>query len=280
MLVNLNDVLLPAKKVGYGVGLFNTCNVEEAMGVLAAAEKTNSPAIIGTAEILLPFTPLEVLIDLLIPMAKRAKTPVVVHYDHGLTYEKCEQALRGGFSSVMYDCSALSYEDNVKALADMVKLAHSYGATVEGELGKIGGAEGSDANGAIPECYYTDPAQAKDFVDRTGVDALAIAVGTAHGEYHFTPKLDFDRIKKIAATIPTPLVLHGGSGLSDSDFQKAITCGISKINIFTDLDKAGAKAAFDSYNAGNKVLTKMMPDMREGVMQEVIKKMLLFKNGK
>ncbi len=281
MLANLNDVLIPAKKGGYGIGLFNTCNMEEMRGVLAAAEETQMPVIIGTAEILLPFTPLENLIDLLIPAARRASVPVVVHYDHGLTYERCKQALDGGFSSVMYDCSADSYEDNVRKTAEMVKLAHSYGATVEAELGKIGGAEPANEADGIPESYYTDPLLAKDFVEKTGVDALAIAVGTAHGPYKFKPKLDFDRIRTIAELIPdTPLVLHGGSGLSDSDFQKAITAGISKVNIFTDLDTAAATAARESLDRGNTVLTKMMPDMVEGVKNEVKKKILLFKNNK
>ncbi len=281
MLANLNDVLIPAKKGGYGIGLFNTCNMEMMRGVLAAAEEAQMRVIVGTAEILLPFTPLENLIDLLIPAARRASVPVVVHYDHGLTYQRCKQALDGGFSSVMYDCSADSYEDNVRKTAEMVKLAHSYGATVEAELGKIGGAEPANEADGIPESYYTDPLLAKDFVEKTGVDALAIAVGTAHGPYKFKPKLDFDRIRTIAELIPdTPLVLHGGSGLSDSDFQKAITAGISKVNIFTDLDTAAATAARESLDRGNTVLTKMMPDMVEGVKNEVKKKILLFKNNK
>lgn len=278
MLVNLDQVLLPAKRGGYAIGLFNTCNMEEMRGVLAAAEETKMPVIIGTAEILLPYCPLENLIDLLIPAAKRASVPVVVHYDHGLTYERCEQALRGGFSSVMYDCSGDDYEENVRKLADMVRLAHLFGATVEGELGKIGGSEGSNEAEGVPESYYTDPLQAKDFVERTGVDALAVAVGTAHGAYKFKPKLDFERIRTIASLIPTPLVLHGGSGLSDQDFRKAISCGISKINIFTDLDTAAARAAGRSFADGKTALTKMMPDIVDGVRAEVVKKIRLFEN--
>ncbi len=275
MLANLNDVLIPAKKGKYAVGLFNSCSMEEARGVIAAAEETHSPVIFGTAEILLPFCPMENVADMLVPMAKRASVPVVIHYDHGLTYEQCLKALKLGFTSIMYDCSGCEYEENVEKMADMVKIAHCFGATVEGELGSIG------ANGkSIPSDFYTDPQQAKDFVMRTGVDALAIAVGTVHGEYKLPPKLDFDRIKEIAKAVSVPLVLHGGSGLSVEDFHKAIDCGISKINIFTDLDKAGAKAAVESYNRGNNVITKMNPDIVEGVKAEVMKKMLIFKNNK
>lgn len=277
MLANLNDVLIPAKKGKYGIGLFNTCNLEEARGVIAAAEETHSPVIIGTAEVLLPFGPLENLIDLLIPMAKRAKVPVVVHYDHGLTFERCLQALKGGFTSVMYDCSTDSYEENIRKLSEMVKIAHAFGATVEGELGHVGNV----GDGKDPTLFYTRPEEAREFVDKTGVDALAIAVGTAHGAYKFPPKLDFERIKEIAKAVPDVcLVLHGGSGLTNKDFTDAIDCGITKINIFTDLDTAGASAAYKSYQNGNTVLTKMMPDIVEGVKLEVMKKMTIFKNGK
>lgn len=275
MLVNLNYVLDLAKKGNFAVGLFNTCSIEEARGVISAAEETNSPVIIGTAEVLLPFCPLENLIDTLIPMAKRAKVPVVVHFDHGLTYERCLQALRGGFTSIMYDCSMLSYDENINNLKEMVKIAHAFGATVEGELGHVGNV----GDGAKPEDFYTKPEEAKEFVEKTGVDALAIAVGTAHGTYKTTPKLDFERIVAIREAIPnTPLVLHGGSGLSNEDFRKSIDCGIRKINIFTDLDKAAASASYQAYLNGKNALTQMMPDIVESVKQAVIKKMLIFKN--
>ena len=139
MLVNLNDVLIDAQRNKYGVGLFNAVNLEMALGVLSAAEKLRSPVIVGTAEVLLPFAPLENVADILIPMAKRAGIPVVVHYDHGLTFEKCMEALKLGFSSIMYECSTDEYDENIKKVAELVKIAHCFGATVEAELGHARG---------------------------------------------------------------------------------------------------------------------------------------------
>lgn len=278
MLANLNDVLKPARKNHYAVGLFNTCSLEFARGVIAAAEETQSPVIIGTAEVLLPMASLEEMADMLLPMAKRAAVPVVVHLDHGLTAECCEKALKLGFSSIMYDCSTDPYEENIRKVAEMAKLAHSYGATIEAELGHVGNNP-SDKDGAVdPSAFYTEPQQALDYVSKTGVDALAIAVGTAHGAYKLPPKLDFERIREIAGTIDTSLVLHGGSGLTDDDFRKAINEGISKVNIFTDINMAAAKAAHDYFEKGEVLLTDLQPRMVEAVKQATIKKMQVFQN--
>lgn len=283
MLANLKDVLTPARKNKYAVGLFNAVNLEMARGIIAAAEETGSPVIMGTAEVLLPYGPLEELSYFLIPMAKRAKVPVVIHYDHGLTYEKCMEALKLGFTSIMYDCSTDSYEENVKKVKEMADIAHSYGATIEGELGHVGDNPDSaeeipsdKEKGADPSVYYTQPEQAKDYVARTGVDALAIAVGNAHGAYKLPPKLDFGRIDAIANTIPTPLVLHGGSGLGDSDFKRAIEIGISKVNIFTDINVAAVKAVVDNCKDTGKGMTEMIPYEMEAVKVETMKKMELF----
>ena len=283
MLVNLNKVLLPARQKKYGVGLFNALNSEMARGIIGAAEKLRSPVIVGTAEVLLPFSPLECVADVLIPKAKRASVPVVVHYDHGLTFDKCVEALKLGFTSIMYDCSTDSYAENVRKVAELTRMAHAYGATVEGELGHVGDNEGSaEANpNAVhkpmkPEDMYTDPKEAADFVRKTHVDALAIAVGTAHGAYKLPPKLDFERIKKIRDTIPTPLVLHGGSGLTDEDFRKCIANGISKINIFTDINAAAAKAAFVAYNEGVDAMTGIMNVQVEFIQYLAEEKMRLY----
>lgn len=279
MLVNMNDVLLPARKQKYAVGLFNAVNLELARGIIQAAEETETPVIIGSAEILLPYGPLEEISYFLLPMAKKASVPVVVHLDHGLSRETCLNALELGFTSIMYDCSTASYEENVARVKEMADIAHSYGATIEGELGHVGDNEGSaEGNSALddPTRFYTDPAMAKDFVDRTDVDALAIAVGTAHGAYKLPPKLDFERIRTIAHTIDTPLVLHGGSGLTDQDFQKAIAEGISKINIFTDINMAAAQAEYAELKAGKQGLTDLIPAAVEAVKQETMKKMRLF----
>lgn len=279
MLVNMNEVLPLARKNKYAVGLFNAVNLELARGIIEAAEQTGSPVIMGTAEVLLPYTPLEEVAYYLVPMAKKAKVPVVVHFDHGLKKETCIRALDLGFSSVMYDCSTDGYEVNVEKVKEMTEIAHSYGATIEGELGHVGDNEGSaEGNSRLqdPSAFYTDPKQAKDFADRTGVDALAIAVGTAHGAYKLPPKLDFDRIKLIANTIATPLVLHGGSGLTDNDFKKAIECGISKVNIFTDINIAAVEAALRQFSSMERGIIDLIPATVAAVKAEVIKKMELF----
>lgn len=279
MLVNMNQVLLPAKRGKYAVGLFNAVNLELARGIIAAAEASRSPVIMGTAEVLLPYGPLEEVSYYLIPMAKKANVPVVIHLDHGLNKETCMKALELGFSSIMYDCSTDSYEENVKKVKEMADIAHSYGATIEGELGHVGDNEGS-AEGSShmtnPEDFYTDPSMAKDFVEKTGVDALAIAVGTAHGAYKLPPKLDFERIRTIANTIDVPLVLHGGSGLTDNDFRRAIQEGISKINIFTDINVAAVEAEFRKFEYMSKGIIDLIPAAVEAVKQETLKKMELF----
>lgn len=279
MLVNMNKVLIPAKKGKYAVGLFNAVNLELARGIINAAESTQSPVIMGTAEVLFPYGPLEEVSYYLIPMAKKANVPVVVHLDHGLNKETCLKALELGFSSIMYDCSMDSYEMNVEKLKEMADIAHSYGATIEGELGHVGDNEGSaegDSRLEDPTKFYTDPLMAKDFIQRTGVDALAIAVGTAHGAYKLPPKLDFARIRTIAETVDVPLVLHGGSGLSDTDFKRAIQEGISKVNIFTDINIAAVEAEFRKFSKMDKGIIDLIPAAAEAVKQETIKKIKLF----
>ena len=279
MLVNMNEVLRPAKKNKYAVGLFNAVNLELARGIIAAAEATQSPVIMGTAEVLLPYGPLDEVSYYLIPMAKKANVPVVVHLDHGLKYDTCIKALELGFSSIMYDCSTDSYEDNVRKVKEMADIAHSYGATIEGELGHVGDNEGSAEGSdhlADPSKLFTDPRLAKDFVEKTGVDALAIAVGNAHGAYKLPPKLDFERIRTIANTVDVPLVLHGGSGLTDNDFRKAIQEGISKVNIFTDINIAAVEAEFKRFTSMEKGVIDLIPAAVEAVKQETMKKMKLF----
>ncbi len=258
MLVNMKEILGKARAEGYGVGFFNAVNVEMARAVIETAEALGAPVIVGTAEVLLPAMELERVAEYLIPMAKKARVPVCVHYDHGLRFARCMQALRLGFTSIMYDCSTLPYEENVAQVAEMVRICRAMDATVEGELGHVGDNAGA---GKLlrPEDYYTDPDQAVDYVRRTGVDALAVAVGNAHGDYKFPPKLDFDRIDTIARRTGVPLVLHGGSGLADDDFRRAVALGVSKINIFTDLDKAGKAGAEAGLKDGAATLMGLIP---------------------
>lgn len=275
MLVTLNDVLPKAKKEGYAVGLFNTVNLEMAKGVIAAAEELRSPVIIGTAEVLLPAASLEDLACILLPLAKKATVPVVLHFDHGLREDTTKRAIELGFSSVMYDCSTLDFEGNVRAAAAMAKYAHEHGCSIEAELGHVGTEEA-----LVPEDAYTSPEDAVRFCEETNCDALAISVGTSHGAYKFKPKLDFERISTIRDLVKQPLVLHGGSGLSEDDFRQAIARGIAKVNIFTDLNCAEAKAAHDAWKPGMG-MTEIMPLMTEAVKQATMTKMLLFGcNGK
>ena len=272
MLVNLNDVLHPAQKNHYAVGLFNAVNLELARGIIAAAEATQSPVIVGTAQVLFPYGPLEEVSYYLIPMAKKANVPVVVHLDHGLDKETCIKALDLGFTSIMYDCSTDSFEENIRKVKEMADLAHERGATIEGELGHVG----NNGDGTDPALFYTQPEVAKEFVERTGVDALAIAVGNAHGAYKLPPKLDFQRIRTIRNTVDVPLVLHGGSGLTENDFKRAIQEGISKVNIFTDINVAAVEAEFKKFNSMGKGIIDLIPAAVEAVKQEAEKKMTLF----
>lgn len=247
MLANLNDILPRAAKEHYGVGLFNTIDTDMLEAAISAAEELRSPIIIGTAEVLLPYGELKLIAPSVIAAAKRASVPVVVHYDHGLTFERCMEALKLGFTSVMFDGSAGDSANNIENTREIVKIAHAMGATVEGEIGHVGEAASGDNE---TNDRYTTVKEAADFVNATGVDALAVAIGTAHGAYKSKPRIDIERLKEIHAAIPTPLVLHGGSGLSDDDFRNTVREGISKVNIFTDLCIAGANAMKDAANAG------------------------------
>lgn len=239
MLANLNDILPRAQREHYGVGLFNTTDSDMLEAAISAAEELYSPIIIGTAEVLLPFGELKLIAPSVIEAAKRASVPVVVHYDHGLTFDRCIEALKLGFTSIMFDGSAGDYKSNLNQTAEIVKIAHSMGVTVEGEIGHVGQAATNDS--ALTD-MYTTPHEAEEYVRQTGVDALAVAIGTAHGAYKNKPQLDINRLSQIRSRIDTPLVLHGGSGLSDDDFKNTIRSGITKVNIFTDLCLAGNKA--------------------------------------
>lgn len=242
MLVNLNEVLKKAQKEKYAVGLFNTTDTDMLQAVIEAAEESNSPVILGTAEVLLPYGELKLIAPSVIAAAKRASVPVVVHYDHGLTFERCLEALQLWFSSVMFDGSAKAYGQNIEETKEIVKIAHAFGASVEGEIGHVGEAAQGDES---LENMYTTVAEAKEYLENTGVDALAVAIGSAHGVYKKKPKLNIERLKEIAGAVSVPLVLHGGSGLSDDDFKNTIRNGIAKVNILTDLCLAGERAMKD-----------------------------------
>lgn len=272
MLVNLDYVLKDAQKKGYGVGLFNTTDTDMLEAVISAAEELRAPVIIGTAEVLLPNGELKLIAPSIIAAAKRATVPVVVHYDHGLTFDRCMEALKLGFSSIMFDGSAGDYEKNIADTREIVKIAHSFGATVEGEIGHVGQADAGDNDASD---MYTKVEEALDYANATGVDALAVSIGTAHGAYKSKPKLDLKRLNDIHKALPVPLVLHGGSGLTDDDFRNSIKNGIAKVNIFTDLCLAGNRAMEKGLAEGKAYLDIRNMKVDE-IKEEVKKKMLVF----
>lgn len=272
MLVNLDYVLKKAQREHYAVGLFNTTDTDMLEAAIAAAEELRAPIIIGTAEVLLPYGELKLIAPSIIAAAKRASVPVVVHYDHGLTFERCMEALQLGFSSVMFDGSAGDYETNIKETREVVRIAHAFGATVEGEIGHVGDAGAGDN---LLTDMYTTPKEAEEYLAATGVDALAVAIGSAHGVYKTKPKLSIDRLREIRAAVDAPLVLHGGSGLSDEDFRSSIREGMAKVNIFTDLCLAGQRAMAEGISAGRDYLT--IRNMKVEAIKKAVKtKMRLF----
>ena len=229
-LVKMKDLLERAAKNNIGCGAFSVGNMEMVKGAIRAAEELNTPIILQIAEVRLGHSPLHLMGPMMVQAAKEAKVDVAVHLDHGLTIEIVKKALDLGFTSVMLDASTLPFEENIANTKKVVELAAQYGATVEAELGLVGGSEDGSCDHGI-RC--TDPDDAKIFTEQTGIDALAVAIGNAHGNYPVAPTLAFGVLEQIYNKVEIPLVLHGGSGITDKDFQKAISLGIRKVNIAT-----------------------------------------------
>jgi len=246
MLVNLNDILKIADAKKCAIGSFNTPNFASLKAVINAAEAQNSPVIIMHAQVHeeMGLCKMDEIAPLMLFMADKASVPVCVHLDHGTDLDYVKRGLDLGFTSVMYDGSELGREMNFANTSIAVSLAEQSGASVEAEIGSMGARE-SGAAGGSDESIYTDPEEAKLFVENTGIDALACAFGTAHGLYLKEPKLDFDRLAKIKELVSVPLVMHGGSGVSVEDYKKVINLGIRKINYYTYMAKAGGKAVCD-----------------------------------
>lgn len=243
MLVTMNEVLKYAEERKIAIGSFNTPTLENLWAVIEAAEKRNVPVIVMHAELHEPIAPLSVIGPIMVLMAKRASVPVCVHLDHGEHLEYVQKALELGFTSVMYDGSLKPYEENVANTRKCVEMASKYGASVEAEIGILGGRESLDSKKIVKqEDLYTDPDLAKRFVEDTHIDALACSFGTAHGIYKVKPKLDFERIKKIHELVNLPNVMHGGSGVSREDYVKAIEYGVRKINYYSYSAREGVFA--------------------------------------
>lgn len=241
MLVTLKEILKIAEAKKCAIGSFNGANFESIRGILRAAEELNQPVILMHAQVHeeMGLCTLEEMGTIMLYMADKATVPVCVHLDHGTDLSYIKRGLDVGFTSVMYDGSMLAPEENYANTCIAVEMAARYGASVEAEVGSMGTREGGDGN---DESIYTDPEEAKAFVEKTGIDALACAFGTAHGIYLKEPKLDFERVKKIHSMIDVPMVMHGGSGVSEADYREVIKDGIRKINYYSYMAKAAGEA--------------------------------------
>jgi len=266
--VGLNELIRYSNENKVGIGMFNIVNLEFARAIFEASQEAGIPAMFGMPERFLQFYPVDVMTSACKAMLQNAEVPMAIHLDHGKHFDGVMTALRAGFTSVMFDGSSLAYEENVAQTAEIVKIAHSMGVSVEGELGYIG-RSGVDA---ISQDGFTKPEQAEDFVARTNVDALAISIGNQHGLYKGEPKLDFERLKNIRQRVKCGLVLHGGTGISDKDFVKAIQYGINKINIYTAMDVAAKQFNSEKFTTYNAYLdyTKDLVDVVKKVVKDYI----------
>ncbi len=282
MLVNLQEILAIAEQNKNAVGMFNATGFDSLQAVIGAAEELNQPVIIAHAEVHNVYNDISFVGPAMIAAAKNAKVPVCVHLDHGTSLDMIYRALRIGFTSVMIDASALPYEENLRLTKQVVEMAHAMNVGVEAELGRLVTDETGNAEKGVTraEDFYTDAAEAQAFCKETGVDALAIAFGTAHGFYAAQPKLSFDVVKDTAESTGLPLVMHGGSGVSEEGFKKAIQAGIRKINYYSYMSKAGYVAAAEAIRAGK---TSYLHDVEYAAMQamkEDVKKAIRVFSGK
>lgn len=274
-LVTTKELLLDAQKNGYAVGAFNVENMEMVQAVVAAAEELKSPVIMQTTPSTVKYADLAYFYANAKVAAEMASVPVVMHLDHGNSFELAMRAYRTGYTSIMIDGSHETYEDNIKVSKAVADACHPGGVPVEAELGKVGGKE-DDLDGGEGD-PYTDPQEAAEFVKRTGVDSLAVAIGTAHGVYKGEPKLDLDRLSEIRKVVDIPLVLHGTSGVPDETVKECVKRGICKVNYATDLRIAFSKGVKAVMTADPNVFDpkKYNAAGREEVKKYVMQKMLV-----
>lgn len=269
MLVTLKEILKTAEERQIAVGSFNTPNMTSIKAVIGSAEELGQPVIIMHAQVHeeMGLCKMEEIVPVMLMFAERAKVPVCVHLDHGTDLEYVKKGLKLGFTSVMYDGSVLSAEENTANTLVAVESAKQTGASVEAEIGSMGareGGEGSDTS------IYTDPAAAVKFVADTGIDALACAFGTSHGFYRDKPKLDFERLSKIHSLIDVPIVMHGGSGVSEEDYREVIKRGVRKVNYYTYMAKAGGDAISNkTYSQFHDALKDAEKAMRDNVKNAI-----------
>lgn len=281
-LVSMSQLLKKAQTERYAVGAFNMNNLEFLQAIVETAEEENSPVIVQLSEGAVRYVGFEYAVACVKAAAEKATIPMALHLDHGSSFEKIMQCIRGGFSSVMIDGSKLPFEENIALTQKVIEAAHAVGLSVEGELGKIGGTE-DDHTVDERDASMTKPEEAKEFATKTGVDALAIAIGTAHGPYKGKPELDFARLDAIRKIVDTPLVLHGASGVYDEDIQKAISLGITKINVNTDFQQVFAAKVREILNNDENVYDprKILGPAKDAMKEKVREKIRLFgSNGK
>ena len=273
-LVKMKDLLRRAEEKNIGCGAFSVGNMEMVRGAIRAAEELDTPIILQIAEVRLKNSPLHLMGPMMVQAAKEAKVDVAVHLDHGLTFGTVDKALELGFTSVMLDASTLPFEENIARVKAVVEKARKYGATVEAELGLVGGSEDGSCDHGI-RC--TDPDDAVVYARETGIDALAVAIGNAHGNYPVAPTLAFDVLEKIHERVDIPLVLHGGSGITDKDFQKAISLGIRKVNIATASFNS-LTAHVEKYMAATDIhnFFYLNEDLVQGTYENVKRHILVF----
>lgn len=246
--VNMHDMLQHAHREGYAVGAFDLVSLDFLQGILAAAENCRAPVILSLAESHFEYFDFTTIMPAVEAAAKRASVPVAIHLDHGASFESAVQGIRLGCNGVMVDASTHPFEENVARTREVVDMAHNCGIPVEGELGYVAGVEGEDAERHPGEVRYTEVAEAKAYVEQSGVDFLAVSIGTVHGRMKGEPKLDFARLGEINQGLCIPLVIHGGTGLSDDQFRQLIENGVAKINYYTALADAAGQCIRD--NAG------------------------------
>lgn len=272
MLVTSKEILLKAQAGGYAVGAFNVENMEMVQAVAEAAEELQSPVIMQTTPSTVKYAGLDYYLANVKTAAERVSVPVVMHLDHGSSFELAMQALRTGYTSIMIDGSHASFEDNIAVSRTVTDACRPSEIPVEAELGKVGGKE-DDLDGGTDN-PYTDPEEAKEFVERTGVDSLAVGIGTAHGIYKGEPKLQYDILSRIRDTVDIPLVLHGTSGVPDEAVKECIKRGICKVNYATDLRIAFTKGVNQIFAADADTID---PKKYSGAGREEVKKYVMSK---
>jgi len=268
-LVHMGDMLLHAYDNRYAVGAFDVVSLDFIIGVIAAAEEKQAPVIISLAESHFEYFDFELLMAAVVAAAERTSAPVAIHLDHGESLESAVRAINLGCTGVMVDASSLPLEDNIAHTRAVVDMAHGCGIPVEGELGYVPGVEGEDAERHPGKVEYTSVEAARRYLDETGVDFLAVSIGTVHGRMRGEPKLDFERLAEINASLELPLVIHGGTGLSDDQFRTLIANGVTKINYYTALaDAAGQRVYGNAQAAGNSSYTTLLRGVSKAVQQE------------